>query len=99
MFSLNIRHQGYAETEIPTHTQIQKCLVDIEDKPKSFIGSKQWIGSTEVGFVIEKACDVQSKFLSVSSGDEMTSKGRDLVHHFKSQGTPVMIGKLIRATF
>ena len=86
------RQQGYTETEIPTHAQIQKCLVDIGDKEKSFIGSKQWIGSTEVGFVLEKACEIQSKFLSVSSGDEMTSKGRELVHHFKTQGTPIMIG-------
>ena len=87
------------ETEVPTHKQIQKCLVDIEDKPKSFIGSKQWIGSTEVGFVLEKACEVQSKFLSISSGEEMPSKGRDLVHHFKTQGTPIMIGKLLRILF
>jgi len=86
------RHQGYVETEVPTHQQIQKCLVDIEDKPKSFIGSKQWIGSTEVGFVLEKSCEVQSKFLSISSGDEMSSKGRELAHHFKTQGTPIMIG-------
>ena len=93
------RHQGYVETEVPTHKQIQKCLVDIEDKPKSFIGSKQWIGSTEVGFVLEKSCDVQSKFLSVSSGDEMSSKGRELAHHFKTQGTPIMIGKTLNAYY
>ena len=89
---LHCRHQGYTETDIPTHTQIQKCLVEIGDKERSFIGSKQWIGSTEVGFVLDKACEVQSKFLSVSSGDEMSSKGRELSHHFKTQGTPIMIG-------
>ena len=89
----SFRHQGYAETEVPTHNQIQKCLVDIGDKQKNFVGSKQWIGSTEVGFVLEKACDVQSKFLSVSSGEDMPSKGRELAHHFKTQGTPIMIGK------
>ena len=86
------RQQGYTETEIPTHAQIQKCLVEIGDKENSFIGSRQWIGSTEVGFVLERACEIQSKFLSVSTGDEMTSKGRELVHHFKTQGTPIMIG-------
>ena len=89
---LHCRHQGYTETDIPTHTQIQKCLVEIGDKERSFIGSKQWIGSTEVGFVLDRACEVQSKFLSVSSGDEMSSKGRELSHHFKTQGTPIMIG-------
>ena len=73
---------------------IQRFVLSVEigDKEKSFIGSKQWIGSTEVGFVLEKAAEVQSKFLSVSSGEEMTAKGRELIHHFKTQGTPVMIG-------
>lgn len=86
------RHQGYAATPIPTHEQMQKCLVDIGDKEKKFIGSRQWIGSTEVGFVLEKSCNVNSKFLSVSSGEEMASKGRELAHHFQTHGTPVMIG-------
>eukprot|EP00095_Tigriopus_kingsejongensis_P012382 maker-scaffold190_size271632-snap-gene-1.35 protein:Tk12382 transcript:maker-scaffold190_size271632-snap-gene-1.35-mRNA-1 annotation:"conserved hypothetical protein" len=86
------RHQGYTGTAIPTHGQIQKCLVDMGDKEKKFLDSKQWIGSTEVGYVLEKTCDVQAKFLSVSSGEEMATKGRDLAHHFELQGTPVMIG-------
>jgi len=86
------RHQGYTDTEIPTHGQIQKCLISIGDKEKSFQDSKQWIGSTEVGYVLDTACKVQSKFLSVNSGDEMPSKGRELLHHFKTHGTPVMIG-------
>ena len=91
------RHQGYAETSIPTHEQIQKCLVEIGDKERSFIGSRQWIGSTEVGFVLEKSCNVQSKFLSLSSGEELENKGRELAHHFKTNGTPIMIGKFIFA--
>ncbi len=55
------RYQGYTETEVPTHEQIQKCLVDIGDKQASFVGSKQWIGSTEVGFVLDKALKVESR--------------------------------------
>jgi hypothetical protein len=101
------RHQGYVETPIPTHSEIQKCLVDIGDKPASFVGSRQWIGSTEVGFVLERSCGVTSRFLSVSSGEEMPSKARELANHFATNGTPVMIGKkwfaiyivLIRARF
>lgn len=86
------RHQGYAATPIPTHHQIQKCLVEMGDKEKSFIGSKQWIGSTEVGYVLQKSCNVECKFLSLSSGEEMENKGRELAHHFKTNGTPIMIG-------
>ena len=86
------RMQGYASTNIPSHSQIQKCLVDMGDKPKSFIDSRQWIGSTEVGYVLEKSCEVQCKFLNVSSGEELENKGRELAHHFKTNGTPIMIG-------
>lgn len=35
---------------------------------------------------------VTSKILFVSSGEEMGSKGPELVNHFETQGTPVMIG-------
>jgi hypothetical protein len=90
---LNFRLQGYTDKEVPSHVQIQKCLVDIGDKPANFIDSKQWIGSTEVGFVLESLFDVSVKVLCASSGEEMTMLASDLAHHFKTQGTPVMIGK------
>jgi hypothetical protein len=34
-----------------------------------------------------------SRFMSVSSGAELASKGRELVCHFQTQGTPIMIGE------
>ena len=77
---------------MPTHRDIQKCLVDIGDKESKFIGSKQWIGSTEVGFVLETACQVQSRFVSVSTGAELATKARELFNHFETHGSPVMIG-------
>ncbi|XP_001602901.1 ufm1-specific protease 2 [Nasonia vitripennis] len=86
------RLQGYTEKPVPTHKEIQKCLVDIGDKPSSFIGSKQWIGSTEVGFVLETMLDVSIKVLCASNGEEMATLVSDLAHHFQTQGTPVMIG-------
>jgi len=86
------RHQGYTETDVPTHKDIQKCLVDIGDKESKFIGSKQWIGSTEVGFVLETACHVQSRFVSVNTGADLGTKTRELFNHFETHGSPVMIG-------
>lgn len=35
--------------EVPSIRQIQKILVDLEDKPASFATSRGWIGSFEVG--------------------------------------------------
>ncbi|XP_058810723.1 ufm1-specific protease 2 isoform X2 [Phymastichus coffea] len=86
------RLQGYTDKPIPSHKEIQKCLVDIGDKDSTFIGSKQWIGSTEVGFVLEKMLSVSIKVITTNSGDEMPSIVPDLEYHFQTQGTPVMIG-------
>jgi len=84
--------QGYTAKEVPTFKEIQKCLVDIGDKPSNFVSSKQWIGSTEVNFVLNTLLNVTSKILYVSSGEEMGTKGPELINHFKTCGSPVMIG-------
>ncbi|XP_076665373.1 UFM1 specific peptidase 2 [Andrena cerasifolii] len=86
------RLQGYTEVPVPSHCTIQKCLVDIGDKPSNFINSKQWIGSTEVGFVLESLLDVSVKVLCASTGEEVSTLATSLLHHFQTQGTPVMIG-------
>lgn len=88
------RLQGYTDKPVPTHHEIQKCLVDIGDKESKFIGSKQWIGSTEVSFVLESLYNIQSRILTASSGQEMVQLASDLAYHFETQGTPVMIGKI-----
>ena len=46
----------------------------------------------EVGYCLDHLLGVTSRFMSVSSGGELTSKARELVEHFKTEGTPVMIG-------
>ena len=33
---------------IPSISEIQKLLIEMEDKPSSFLGSRDWIGSYEV---------------------------------------------------
>jgi hypothetical protein len=86
------RLQGYFETAVPTHKQIQEALVACGDKQASFVGSKKWIGSNEVGFVLNQLFGITCKMLFFSSGAELSFKGRELQHHFKTQGTPVMIG-------
>nr|CAD7432727.1 unnamed protein product [Timema monikensis] len=85
------RWQGYTERSVPTHREIQQCLVDIGDKPSSFVGSRQWIGSTEVSFCLETMLGVSSRILRASSGQELSELGGDLSVHFSTSGTPVMI--------
>ncbi|EFN67439.1 Probable Ufm1-specific protease 2 [Camponotus floridanus] len=86
------RLQGYTEIPIPSHRKIQQCLVDIGDKPSAFIGSKQWIGSTEVSFVLQTLLNIDIKILCASSGEEMSALIPQLICHFDTQGTPIMIG-------
>eukprot|EP00941_MAST-03F_sp_MAST-3F-sp1_P002274 g2274.t1 len=86
------RLNHYTSCPIPTHRETQQALVDLGDKKPSFVGSNQWIGSTELGYCLEKWCNVTCKFLFLSSGADFPSKARDLVRHFDTEGTPVMIG-------
>ena len=86
------RMQGYTDKAEPTHRIIQNVLIDIGDKPKTFIGSAKWIGSLEVGYVLENYLGIKSRILSVNSGDEMDTLASQLIQHFRTNGAPVMIG-------
>ena len=55
------------------------------DKPSSFVGSKQWIGAIELGYILDTLLGVSSKVITVSNGAEMASKAREIAHHFDSQ--------------
>ncbi|CAI5501529.1 unnamed protein product [Closterium sp. Naga37s-1] len=86
------RIQQYTSQPVPTHRRIQQALVEIGDKEAAFVGSSQWIGAIELSFILDHLLGVTCKVLTVSSGADMPSKGRQLAHHFSTQGTPVMIG-------
>lgn len=87
-----LRDKLSVEMRAPTHEEIQSVLVDVGDKQASFIGSQKWIGSQEVCYVLNHLYNLDSKFISVSSGGELVYKARDLGLHFSEQSTPVMIG-------
>ncbi|CAI5979210.1 unnamed protein product [Closterium sp. NIES-65] len=86
------RIQQYTSLPVPTHRCIQEALVEIGDKDAAFVGSSQWIGAIELSFILDHLLGVTCKVLTVSSGADMPSNGRQLAHHFSTQGTPVMIG-------
>lgn len=48
--------------------------MSLGDKPSSFVGSRQWIGSTEVAFVLEALLGISCRIVSLSSGNEMASR-------------------------
>ncbi|KRZ55788.1 Ufm1-specific protease 2 [Trichinella nativa] len=83
---------GYTEKPVPNHRQIQQALADIGDKPKSFVGTKQWIGSMELSYCIDHLLGITCRTLSLNSREELTDWAEELRRHFHSAGTPVMIG-------
>ncbi|KAL3153417.1 hypothetical protein ABBQ38_011753 [Trebouxia sp. C0009 RCD-2024] len=86
------RCQHYTHAPVPSLKQIQQTLVDLGDKPQAFVGSRQWIGAIELGYVLDELLGATHKVITVSSGAEMSSKARDIAQHFDTQGTPIMIG-------
>lgn len=87
---LQLNH--YASRAPPTHAEIQRALVSMGDKPTTFVGSAQWIGSLEVGYVLDELFDVSFRSLNVASGSKLPEVARELQHHFSTHGTPVMMG-------
>lgn len=83
---------NYTATVSLSHREIQETLVKIGDKPASFVGSKDWIGSMEVGYVLDELFGVSFRNLNVPSGPKLVEKAQELKHHFETQGTPVMMG-------
>ncbi|KAF9424736.1 hypothetical protein HW555_000037 [Spodoptera exigua] len=81
-----------SEVKVPSIRDIQDILVQLEDKPRSFLGSRQWIGSFEVCLVIDKLYDIPSKIVHVNHGDELKTIVDTLVSHFDKFGSPVMMG-------
>lgn len=85
----------YAPASAPTHLThdaIQRTLVRIGDKPPSFIGSREWIGSMEVGYVLDEVYGVGFRSLRAAAGPQLVDLAQELKHHFETQGTPVMMG-------
>lgn len=78
---------------LTSHTDIQRALVFVDDKPSSFIGSREWIGANEVCYALEHLSGVQSRIIHVSSGSLVASeRGREFAKHFDTQGSPIMVG-------
>ncbi|XP_034020362.1 inactive Ufm1-specific protease 1 [Thalassophryne amazonica] len=78
----------------PSLHQVQQALVTMGDKPASFSGSKEWIGTFEASLVLDYFYDVPCRIVHVRGG------GAELEHvavaelhqHFQKHGSPAMMG-------
>eukprot|EP00658_Telonema_sp_P-2_P033509 TRINITY_DN24582_c0_g1_i9.p1 TRINITY_DN24582_c0_g1~~TRINITY_DN24582_c0_g1_i9.p1 ORF type:complete len:164 (-),score=34.78 TRINITY_DN24582_c0_g1_i9:436-927(-) len=59
---------------------------------QDFIGSQRWIGSLEVGLVIEERYNIPCNIMSVHCGTMVCSMLPCLEAHLKTHGSPIMIG-------
>jgi Ufm1-specific protease 2 len=58
-----LRYQSYTSKEVPSHLEIQQTLVDIGDREKNFLHSKQWIGAIEISYCLNTLYSVCTLFL------------------------------------
>ncbi|KAH8865251.1 Ufm1-specific protease 2 [Schistosoma japonicum] len=78
---------------LPSLRDIQASIVRFGDKPKSFIGSCQWIGSLEVSYCLLELYNIQCRLLHIPQGHQMSQLAASaLTKHFTSGGGPVMVG-------
>ena len=61
------------------------------DKQRSFVGSSQWIGAIELGYVLDTLLGITSRVITVSSGADMDPTARQIAQHFDTQVGPAML--------
>ncbi|XP_018599922.2 ufm1-specific protease 1 [Scleropages formosus] len=77
----------------PSITDIQEYLIVLGDKPATFLGCREWIGTCEAAMILDHHHDVPCRILHVrAGGSEMEGVAEELHHHFRINGSPVMMG-------
>lgn len=83
---------GKFDVEIPSIRNIQEILVKIGDKSNKIIGFRDWIGTVEGSYIFDELFNIPSFFIHISSGEKLSSKKREIVDYFTSQGGLIFIG-------
>lgn len=79
--------------QVPSILEIQKILAECGDKPTSFVGSKEWIGSFEVMIVIDSLYNVPCRILHCNTMNSDLCQNQEAIRdHFEQFGGPIMMG-------
>ncbi len=68
-----LQHNVNDSVKVPSIGDIQKILVEIGDKTENFIGSRDWIGSFEIAYVIDHLFKIPCKMVHVPKQDGVKS--------------------------
>ncbi|KAL4631121.1 inactive Ufm1-specific protease 1-like [Arapaima gigas] len=84
---------GVKQKATPSLLDIQEGLIILGDKPPTFLGSTEWIGTCEVALILDHLYEVPCRILHVrAGGSEIEGVAEELHHHFETHGSPVMMG-------
>ncbi|XP_053115518.1 inactive Ufm1-specific protease 1 [Hemicordylus capensis] len=83
---------GVACRRVPSLKRIQDSLVEMGDKPPSFAGSRDWIGTVEAALCIDHFYHVPGRLVHVPCGRDLERELETLYAHFEGGGGPVMMG-------
>lgn len=91
---LNMPLSKHKKSHPPSIPEIQQALISMEDKPSSFMSSREWIGTFEASLLLDFFYDVPCKLVHVRGGgaelEEVAVEA--LHHHFEKHESPVMMG-------
>jgi hypothetical protein len=90
------KNDGYLDFS-PSVRELQLALVKAGEKTSDFEGSSDTIGAYEVGVVLKRLVDVDSKVLYIGNGKLVPEQALQLKEHFREEGSPVLIGGGSRA--
>ena len=60
----------------------------------SFVGSKDWIGSVEVGLVLDQYCSVPCRILHCRSVKDLANIFHQVLKHFEERSCPIMMSNI-----
>lgn len=76
----------------PSIKQIQEILVRIGDKEAKFVNSRDWIGGAETCYVIDELFQVPCYLHHIGNNERLSSKRKEIVDYFKTQGGLIAMG-------
>ncbi|XP_030559992.1 probable Ufm1-specific protease 1 [Drosophila novamexicana] len=88
-----MNRRNEAKRNVPSIREIQRMLVSIGDKPASFVGSRDWIGTMEEFYVIDAMFEIPCKFVHVQqlNSEQLFTQIRA---YFEDYGGLIVMGGL-----